>query len=60
VVKYQNTDSNGAYSSLALQRWLQVTIPLTVLTVGFGLIALRYAKVKSEREMLPYHNEKIV
>jgi len=59
-VQYQNIDGNESFSLLAMKRWLQVTIPLTFLTLGFGLLAYRYAKVKSERELLPYHNEKMV
>jgi hypothetical protein len=43
-----------------MKRWLEVTIPLTFLTLAFGLLAYRYAKVKSERELLPYHSEKMV
>ncbi|KAJ6191814.1 hypothetical protein J3E72DRAFT_35523 [Bipolaris maydis] len=41
VIKYQDQDQNagnsenGSFSSLALERWLQVTIPLTFLTL-FG------------------------
>ncbi|KAF1851034.1 uncharacterized protein K460DRAFT_328553 [Cucurbitaria berberidis CBS 394.84] len=40
VVKYQdqdetNADPNGSFSALALKRWLQVTLPLTALTL-FG------------------------
>lgn len=39
VIKYQDQDQNagssenGSFSSLALERWLQVTIPLTFLTL---------------------------
>jgi len=42
VVKYQNTgggDGPGgeSFSMLALQRWFEVTIILTVVTFGFAL-----------------------
>ena len=59
-MQYQNTDGKESFSYLAMERWLQVTIPLTLLTLGIGFMAYRYAKVKSERELLPYHNEKMV
>jgi len=35
-----------------------VTIPLTLLTLGFGFLAYRYAKVKTDKQMLPFYNEK--
>ncbi|KAK8038982.1 hypothetical protein PG993_007393 [Apiospora rasikravindrae] len=36
IIKYQGTDSpGGSYSETAMTRWLQITIPLTVLT-GLG------------------------
>lgn len=58
IVKYQNTDANGSFSLLALERWLEVTLPLTFLTIAIGLIFYRLAKVKSQRELLPFHNDR--
>lgn len=33
IIKYQGQGPGGSYSSVAMNRWLQVTIPLTVLTL---------------------------
>lgn len=37
IIKYQSSDGgepgNGKYSSVAMMRWLQVTLPLTVVTM---------------------------
>lgn len=44
VVKYQDQNDNstghesGSYSPLALQRWLQVTLPLTALSMYMQML----------------------
>ena len=46
VIKYQNQDGSpgsGTFSSVALMRWLEVTLPLTALTLGIAWMALRFA-----------------
>ncbi|KAI1386094.1 uncharacterized protein F4822DRAFT_408912 [Hypoxylon trugodes] len=43
VVKYQDSNSpGGTFSAVAMKRWLQVTIPLTVLTCGVAYLARQY------------------
>ena len=42
IVKYQDTDSPaGAFSNAALIRWMEVTVPLTAITLGFALFWFR-------------------
>lgn len=61
VVKYQNQNqnsgnstqdnqgtSNGSFSSIALQRWIEVTVPLTALTLLVAWSSLRIAERKKE------------
>ena len=46
VVKYQGQDGGpgeGVYSSTAMMRWLQVTLPLTAATLTVAWLAFRYA-----------------
>ncbi|CAN8100306.1 unnamed protein product [Discula destructiva] len=47
VVKYQAQGPGGSFSQLALNRWLQVTVPLTVATVLLSYLALVWAESKS-------------
>lgn len=59
IVKFQDqgnggtTDSLGkayvSFSSLALVRWIQVTLPLTALTLTLGYLAFRMADRKRKR-----------
>ncbi|OBT55668.1 hypothetical protein VE04_06920, partial [Pseudogymnoascus sp. 24MN13] len=64
IVKYQDqsnggtTDSQGnsyvSFSSLALSRWFEVTLPLTAITLGLGYWAFKMAERKRRGfEMLP-------
>ncbi|KAI1775400.1 hypothetical protein F4818DRAFT_416492 [Hypoxylon cercidicola] len=42
VIKYQDPDNpDGSFSSTAMVRWLQVTLPLTFLTCGVAWLARR-------------------
>ena len=46
IIKYQNQDQDGSpgdgtFSSVAMTRWLQVTLPLTIVTLTIAWIALR-------------------
>ena len=46
IVKYQNQGGppgEGTFSSVAMMRWLQVTLPLTALTLTVAWAALRFA-----------------
>lgn len=36
IVKYQGQDEDGSFSRTAMFRWLQVTLPLSALTLGIG------------------------
>lgn len=36
IVKYQNVDGAESYSSLALQRWFSITVPLTLITFAMA------------------------
>jgi hypothetical protein len=52
VVKYQNNGKNGTvggeqYSGLALQRWFEVTVPLTFATFLFAGCWLYWRPVKN-------------
>ena len=49
IIKYQNQDGQpdeGTYSSTAMMRWLQVTLPLTALTLVIAWTAFRFANNK--------------
>jgi hypothetical protein len=56
-VKYQDATGNStsvsgqSYSSLALERWLEVTLPLTFLTVTIGYLGYHLEKRRQEKEM---------
>jgi len=53
IVKYQSQNGenpgDGMFSSMALTRWLELTIPLTVVTLGIGLAAFRYAEGRRKK-----------
>jgi hypothetical protein len=63
IVKYQNqggggtTDSLGneyvSFSNLALKRWMQVTLPLTFITLVLGYGAFKLADRKRKRLEIP-------
>lgn len=58
VVKYQGPgQEKGNFSSLALVRWMQVTLPLTALTIVFAYISKSIAERRSQREVLPMDAE---
>jgi hypothetical protein len=51
VVKYQNsTDPNGTTSMVALQRWLEVTLPLTFATLAIGYACFKWADQWRKKE----------
>ena len=57
VVKYQAQDAGGSFSKEALYRWLQVTLPLSALTLGIGYAWYRYQTIQSKKKgvnLLPY------
>ena len=46
IIKYQNQDgppSDGSFSSIAMTRWLEVTLPLTAITLVIAWTALKFA-----------------
>ena len=52
VVKYQNQNSNtGPFSKIAMVRWLEVTLPLTVVTLSVGYICFIWADKNRKREI---------
>ena len=56
IVKYQNQNTFGqshymsSYSKLALERWVEISLPLTVVTIG---VAWSFFKREKKRLMLP-------
>ncbi|KAL2059817.1 hypothetical protein VTL71DRAFT_10201 [Oculimacula yallundae] len=57
VIKYQNGDPGGTFSRLALNRWLQVTLPLTALTLAVGYLAFKMEDIKRQFRRLPEEME---
>jgi hypothetical protein len=54
IVKFQSSEPSPAgtsFSSLALQRWLEVTFPLTFLTLVLGYCGYRYEKGRQRNEI---------
>lgn len=57
IVKYQGQDANGSFSREAMFRWIQVTMPLSAITLGVGYAWYRYQTAKSKKNgmyVLPY------
>ncbi|KAF2006620.1 hypothetical protein P154DRAFT_615337 [Amniculicola lignicola CBS 123094] len=56
VVKYQGQEGQGSFSSIALYRWLEVTLPLSAITIGAGYAWYRRQKSQSKLKgyILPY------
>lgn len=50
VIKYQGNQSGGSFSQVAMNRWLEVTIPLTVLTLLLAYASKRWAEMASNPE----------
>ena len=40
----------GSFSSVALDRWLEVTLPLTVITIAVSIFAYRYYGKRADKE----------
>jgi hypothetical protein len=58
VVKFQGQEHGGAsFSSLAMVRWVQVTLPLTALTIAFAYLGKGLAERRWQREVLPMDAE---
>ncbi|KAF5505974.1 hypothetical protein CGCS363_v004313 [Colletotrichum siamense] len=54
IIKYQDSDSpKGTFSPIAMERWLQVTLPLTSLTLLVAYYGNKWAESKSRGRMLP-------
>jgi hypothetical protein len=62
IVKYQNQVSGGAgnvsFSATALSRWLQLTIPLTAITLVVSWISYKYSQRKKEVNSLAHRKVK--
>lgn len=53
IIKYQDSDSlKGTFSPIAMERWLQVTLPLTSLTLLVAYYGNKWAESKSRGRML--------
>ncbi|KAG6363610.1 hypothetical protein INS49_008711 [Diaporthe citri] len=50
VIKYQGQESGGSFSQVAMNRWLEVTIPLTALTLLLAYAGKRWAEMVSHPE----------
>ncbi|CAJ2513988.1 Uu.00g021070.m01.CDS01 [Anthostomella pinea] len=57
VIKYQDSDNpDGTFSKTAMSRWVQVTVPLTLLTGAFAWFARKWMQDQREGdEMQPKH-----
>ncbi|KAB5576415.1 hypothetical protein GE09DRAFT_622164 [Coniochaeta sp. 2T2.1] len=53
VIKYQGQDGGGKYSSIAMERWIEVTIPLTLLTLIFAWVSKSWAEKKRIQQEQP-------
>ena len=57
IVKYQNQNGaepgHGIFSPVAMRRWLQVTVPLTFITLGVAWLAYKTAEAQQQREIQP-------
>jgi len=54
VVKYQGQEyTEGNFSPVAMLRWMQVTLPLTALTIMFAYVGKRLAEKRSQQEIPP-------
>lgn len=59
VVKYQGSPGGkGSYSGVALARWLEVTIPLTALTLVLGFLAFFLADRRRKKRLPLLDGEK--
>ncbi|KAF0331892.1 hypothetical protein GQ607_001012 [Colletotrichum asianum] len=53
IIKYQGQDSpQGNFSPVAMERWLQVTLPLTSITLLIAYYGNKWAERRSGRRML--------
>jgi hypothetical protein len=69
VIKYQNQGGgngtgsstgpfDGSFSYVALMRWLEITLPLSFLTLGFGYLYFMYEERKRRHlTVLPFAND---
>ncbi|KAJ9656960.1 hypothetical protein H2201_008363 [Coniosporium apollinis] len=60
IIKYENPNGGSAsFSKSALERWLQVTLPLTALTLFIGWIGFKRAYAKRKSERLPSYTGEV-
>lgn len=55
-MKYQDSDQKASWSGEAMVRWLQVTIPLTALTLLIAGIGYLYER---KRQILKQHQKRL-
>ncbi|KAH8912896.1 hypothetical protein BR93DRAFT_122629 [Coniochaeta sp. PMI_546] len=53
VVKYQGQEGGGNFSRVAMERWIEVTIPLTLMTLIFAWWSKSWAETKRIEEEQP-------
>jgi heme/copper-type cytochrome/quinol oxidase subunit 2 len=57
IIKYQNDSNNasgsGSFSTIAMTRWLAITVPLTLLTLILAYTAFKFADKQRNRHMVP-------
>jgi hypothetical protein len=53
VVSFDDDTPGGSFSNAAMMRWVQVTLPLTALTIACAYIGKIIAERRSQRQVLP-------
>ncbi|KAN0104936.1 hypothetical protein V8E51_010681 [Hyaloscypha variabilis] len=53
VVSFDDDTPGGSFSNAAMMRWVQVTLPLTALTIACAYIGKSMAESRSQRQVLP-------
>lgn len=57
IIRYQGQDgevpAEGTFSKMALYRWLQVTLPLTFVTLVIAILTLRNAEMRRQHQEHP-------
>ncbi|EXJ79745.1 hypothetical protein A1O3_08028 [Capronia epimyces CBS 606.96] len=57
IIKYQNQNggppTDGTFSKTAMYRWLQVTLPLTLATMGAAIVSLKLTERRRQQQQRP-------
>jgi hypothetical protein len=61
IIKYQGQgNEGGSFSDTAFYRWLQIALPLTVLTLAISFAWYKIAhRLQKRQEMLPYSTKDV-